>query len=226
MVPGHSKYFRIDPEDTIIPTLRGCGNRAQLIAVWEILHKRLELGQEFFKKYLKEIRSPDSIEAFSPASTTNELTNELESMSPSGARQRFMLAYYLHHNEKLLLHSDRLEVTTANWEEVLRLTRGKGNWEESAGSHNVHYQSQPDDTTQLFETEDDTVREGKQRELEDEVQDEFLVIATGRPRVSRRRPAPAPAVKPDPWCGCGLPVNLPVGVQIPATRQTRPVSHG
>ncbi|KAJ7910172.1 hypothetical protein B0H13DRAFT_1876971 [Mycena leptocephala] len=50
------------------------------------------------------------------------------------------------------------------------------------------------------------------------------MITTGRPRVSRRRPAPAPAVEPDPWRGCGLPVNLPVGVQIPATRQTRPTT--
>jgi hypothetical protein len=55
---------------------------------------------------------------------------------------------------------------------------------------------------------------------------EGLVITTSRPRVSRRRPAPAPAVEPDPWRGCGLPVNLPVDVQIPAIRQTRPVSHG
>lgn len=77
MVSRRDKYFRVDPEDAIIPTLKGCGDRSQLIVIWEILRKRLELGQEFFRKYVKEFRKPEAIEDFSPASTTRELVEEL-----------------------------------------------------------------------------------------------------------------------------------------------------
>jgi hypothetical protein len=167
MVPGRNKYFRVDPEDAIVPTLKGCGDRAQLVAVWEIMRKRLELGQAFFRKYLKEFYRPEAIEDFSPASTSRELAEELTSMGSDESRQQFIIAYYPHHNERLLTHRDRLEVTMADWETVLRVSRGEESInpeEEHTSSYNAHYQSQPDDNLGLFDGEENkTVREGKAR---------------------------------------------------------------
>jgi hypothetical protein len=100
-VKGRKRYFWIDPEDAILPTLKGSGNLSQLKAAWEFMRKHLGLGRDFFQKYLKEFRNPDFIEDYSPTSTTKEWTNELKEMNTEDSRLRFMMAYYPHHNEKL-----------------------------------------------------------------------------------------------------------------------------
>jgi hypothetical protein len=77
LVNGHERYFRIDPEDAILPLLAGRSNKAQLLVAWGILRKRLELGRQFFEKYVKEFNHPNGIEDYSPVSTTVELSEGL-----------------------------------------------------------------------------------------------------------------------------------------------------
>ncbi|KAJ6499664.1 hypothetical protein C8R47DRAFT_971591, partial [Mycena vitilis] len=78
MVAGRTRFFRIDPEDAIVPIFRGCNNLSQIIAAWGIIRKRLELGQRFFQKYVKEFQTPEANIEYSPASTSVELTDDLK----------------------------------------------------------------------------------------------------------------------------------------------------
>ncbi|KAJ7906579.1 hypothetical protein B0H13DRAFT_2333316 [Mycena leptocephala] len=144
LVPGRTRYFRVDPEDSIIPVLKGCSNVAQLVVAWGILRKRLHLGREFIQKYAREFRNPDSIEDYSPASTTKELTEEMRKMPSDEARMRFMIAYYPHHNEQLSTHRERLDVITADWDTVAKLAQGEENREDvthGLQEHDDNYQT-------------------------------------------------------------------------------------
>ncbi|KAJ7982893.1 hypothetical protein DFH06DRAFT_1266550 [Mycena polygramma] len=173
LVAGRTRFFRVDPEDAILPILRGCGSLAQLIAAWEIMRKRLELGQGFFKKYLKEAKFPTSIVDFSPASTTTELKDSLAEHQTGDAQLRHLMAYYPHHNGSLRDHKDRLRVMSADWDTVIQLARGEEVPEEfeTDTSYDSQYQMRPDNTS-LFENdldEEETVIEGKRKSVvEDE----------------------------------------------------------
>ncbi|KAJ7601264.1 hypothetical protein DFH06DRAFT_1353560 [Mycena polygramma] len=169
LVVGRTRFFRIDPEDAILPILRGCGSMAQLVAAWEIMRKRLELGQAFFKKYLKEFRYPDSVVDFSPASTTTELKESLAEHKTGDAQLRHLMAYYPHHNGSLRNYQDRLRVMSADWDTVIQLARGEEVPEdrEEDVSYDSQYQTRPDDTS-LFENdpdEEETVIEGKRKSI-------------------------------------------------------------
>ncbi|KAJ6469236.1 hypothetical protein DFH09DRAFT_1111217 [Mycena vulgaris] len=120
LVVGRQRYFRIDPEDAILPVLEGCSNLAQLLVAWEILRSRISLGIDFFWKYVKEFRNPDSIEAYSPISTTVGMQEELKAIDGSDLKLRHMLAYFPHHNGGLHDHRDRLHVMSDDWETIIR----------------------------------------------------------------------------------------------------------
>ncbi|KAJ7740759.1 hypothetical protein DFH07DRAFT_778344 [Mycena maculata] len=100
LVPGCKKFFRVDPEDALLPILQGCSNVAQLLMAWELLWARLELGQKFIEKYAKEFGNLKSIKDFSPASTTVELAESLRTLSNKDEQMRHMLDRYPHHNEE------------------------------------------------------------------------------------------------------------------------------
>jgi hypothetical protein len=122
LVPGRINYFQVDPEDVLIPILEGCSDLAQLLMAWEMLCSRLELGHRFFEKYRKESRLPDSIEAFSPHSTTADLTEGLQVLDNSDQKMRHMLAYYPHHNNRPRLREDvseRLQILSADWQDIV-----------------------------------------------------------------------------------------------------------
>ncbi|KAJ7468424.1 hypothetical protein B0H11DRAFT_1921004 [Mycena galericulata] len=134
LVPNRKKHFWIDPEDAILPILAGCSDRAQLLVVWEILRTRLELGQKFIEKYVKEIENPLSIEDFSPASTTVELTEGFKALDSPGHQIRHMLAYYPHHNMDARNHQDRLHILTEDWESLAQRGRQEESSEPEWGS--------------------------------------------------------------------------------------------
>ncbi|KAJ6477131.1 hypothetical protein C8R47DRAFT_1220059 [Mycena vitilis] len=186
LVVGRTRFFRVDPEDAILPILRGCGSMAQLVAAWEIMRKRLELGQAFFKKYLKEFRYPDSIEDYSPASTTMELKESLAEHKTGDARLRHLMAYYPHHNGGLRDYQDRLRVMSADWDTVIQLARGEEMPEvrEEDVSYDSQYQTRPDDTS-LFDNdpdEEETVIEGKRKSIL-EVEDSSSKMPTMDPKL-------------------------------------------
>ncbi|KAJ7924009.1 hypothetical protein B0H13DRAFT_2315828 [Mycena leptocephala] len=198
MVPGRARFFRIDPEDAILSTLKGSSSVAQLFAAWELMRKRLELGRGFLGKYVREFKNPDFIEDFSPASTAKELSEELRVRPDDESQIRFMMAYYPHHNEKLVSHKDRLRVTTADWETALKLSRGEQD-EETMHTYEDYYQTQPDDTSELFDHEEEhTIREGKQREVELEERARIVEVNTYsdplRAPLVPSEPTPAPAI--------------------------------
>ncbi|KAJ7884947.1 hypothetical protein B0H13DRAFT_1889722 [Mycena leptocephala] len=139
LVKGRDRHFRIDPEDAILPILEGCSNRAQLSAAWDIIRRRLELGGQFFRKYVKEFKNPDSIEAFSPASTSASLSLALKNFPSEDNKLRQIIAYYPHHNQNLVEHTDRLHVMTASWESIDELMHPRNDVEEETSSKEYNY---------------------------------------------------------------------------------------
>ncbi|KAJ7603596.1 hypothetical protein FB45DRAFT_1014153 [Roridomyces roridus] len=115
LVPNRSRYFHVDPENALLPILGGCGDIHQLTVVWELLRSRLELGQKFLLKYKKEIEMPESIEVFSPVSTTQSVTEGLRELDSNEQKAKHMLAYYPHHNESFHGVRDSLGVVTSSW---------------------------------------------------------------------------------------------------------------
>jgi hypothetical protein len=100
LVPGRTRHFHIDPEDSIVPILQGASSVAQLVAAWEILRSRLESGQKFLTKYENEFYSSDVGKSpmLSPTSTTVELEEELKVLDGGDQKMRHMVAYYPHHS--------------------------------------------------------------------------------------------------------------------------------
>ncbi|KAJ7494544.1 hypothetical protein B0H11DRAFT_1661440, partial [Mycena galericulata] len=74
LIPDRNAYFIVDPEDTCLPILQGAGNLAQINASWQLLRKRMELGDKFFSKYQDEYSQ--GVHLLSPTSTNPELLNE------------------------------------------------------------------------------------------------------------------------------------------------------
>ncbi|KAJ7080896.1 hypothetical protein B0H15DRAFT_803824 [Mycena belliarum] len=120
LVPGRDRYFRIDPEDTMLPLLYGCGDRAQLYMAWEILRSRITLGRKFLDKYVKEVANPMRIEDYSPASTSAELKEGMQALDDPDLKLRHMLAYYPHHNSFARDHRDRLHILSDDWASIAR----------------------------------------------------------------------------------------------------------
>jgi hypothetical protein len=75
--PQQSEYFRVNPEDVALPMLKGWCSRAQLDTTWGIFSKWLALGKDFFYKYVKQVRCPESITSYSPTSMAQELQDEM-----------------------------------------------------------------------------------------------------------------------------------------------------
>ncbi|KAJ7712259.1 hypothetical protein B0H14DRAFT_3902369 [Mycena olivaceomarginata] len=122
LVPGRTSYFHVDPEDLFLPVLQETNDVARLLMAWELLRSRLELGHRFFLKYGKECRMPNSIEAFSPASTTQQLQDEMSQLVSSDEKMRHVLAYYPHHYEGQFHErgpDERLHIMKDEWEDII-----------------------------------------------------------------------------------------------------------
>ncbi|KAJ7251191.1 hypothetical protein B0H12DRAFT_1071984 [Mycena haematopus] len=155
LVPGRRKHFKIDPEDNIIPLLSGCNTTAQLVAAWEIVRSRIDLGRKFVSKYAKEFANPDAIQVFSPMSTDSQVSEEGKIISSPNGRLRHMIAYYPHHNEFVRGSDAQHEVMTGSWERVIEIASGS---KESQEKEREEY-SILDDETRLKSFVDEPMEE-------------------------------------------------------------------
>ncbi|KAJ6479479.1 hypothetical protein C8R47DRAFT_938086, partial [Mycena vitilis] len=71
LIPARTSFFAVDPEDVCLPILQGAYELAQLQACWNILRKRVQLGDRNFSKYQQEFEQNKKL--VSPASTAPEL---------------------------------------------------------------------------------------------------------------------------------------------------------
>jgi hypothetical protein len=125
LVPGRSQYFHIDPEDSIVPILRGCSNVSQLVAAWEIIRSRIELGQKFLLKYEDEFYSADAgrSPALSPTSTTVELEEGLKTLDGGDEKMRHMVTFYPHHSIPGLRDDQRARILKEEWNSLVSWPR-------------------------------------------------------------------------------------------------------
>ncbi|KAJ7439820.1 hypothetical protein FB451DRAFT_1191894 [Mycena latifolia] len=134
---------------------------------WEILRSRIVLGRSFLLKYEREFNNPRSIEAYSPASTTVELSDGLLSLDTPDLKLRHMLAYYPHHNGGLRDHHDHLHIMSDDWLTIVQRGREEelGNREDMEREDLLARESssQAEDGQEDW---DDTVQAGKQKEVE------------------------------------------------------------
>ncbi|KAJ7802038.1 hypothetical protein B0H14DRAFT_2614762, partial [Mycena olivaceomarginata] len=122
LVPGRTGFFHVDPEDLFLPVLQETNDIARLLMAWELLRSRLDLGHRFFFKYEKECWLPQSIEAFSPASTTQQLQDEMSQLTSPEEKMRHVLACYPHHYEGQFHERDpeeRLHIMKDEWEDII-----------------------------------------------------------------------------------------------------------
>lgn len=97
LIPSRTSYFRVDPEASLMPILRGCYSLTELSAAWEILRLRMELGHRSFLKYVQEFKG---FAPLSPVSTDPGLYSTL----PNDGNEPLLLHYFRdvpHHNQSL-----------------------------------------------------------------------------------------------------------------------------
>ncbi|KAJ7456292.1 hypothetical protein B0H11DRAFT_1739388 [Mycena galericulata] len=100
LISGRNSYFIVDPEDTSLPILQGASSLAQLNASWQLLRKRMELGNRFFSKYQEEYTQGTLL--FSPASTNPELLGEnLANQGDEDQRLRYLYSKIPHHRNSI-----------------------------------------------------------------------------------------------------------------------------
>ncbi|KAJ7602214.1 hypothetical protein DFH06DRAFT_1024124, partial [Mycena polygramma] len=99
LVEGRTSFFAVDPEDACLPILQGAHELAQLQACWNILRKRVMLGDRNFSKYQLEYQTGNP--QVSPASTAPELYEPLKTQTDLNERLRLMHRNIPHHLEDL-----------------------------------------------------------------------------------------------------------------------------
>ncbi|KAF8146734.1 hypothetical protein K438DRAFT_1990248 [Mycena galopus ATCC 62051] len=127
LVPGRRRYFHVDPEQVLIPILEKSSDLPRILMAWEMLRKRIRLGHDFFLKYQKELRLPDSITDFSPASTTAKLQEEVKNLETADEKMRHVLAYYPHHYEGASTQRDerdRMRILRDDWLTIIQNLQG------------------------------------------------------------------------------------------------------
>ncbi|KAJ7119392.1 hypothetical protein C8R46DRAFT_1238664 [Mycena filopes] len=117
LVPGRTRYFRVDPKDTLLPVLQGASDPQQIRVAWDLLRLRLETGERFFKKYIEEAAAGKMITA-SPVSTTTSLLEGFDSLTSTEQKMKHFVTYYPRHKEDLTTARERLTLVSSNWDTV------------------------------------------------------------------------------------------------------------
>lgn len=136
LVPGHERCFQVDPEDTIVPLLRDSDSVPQLLAAWEIVQSRVELGLQFMEKYEKEFHQESEGLLFSPTSTSVDVTEGLKTLETSDQKLRHLVAYYPHHNQGMT-HDQRLHIMSDSWDGIFKRAEDDAELEQQARNPNL-----------------------------------------------------------------------------------------
>ncbi|KAJ6489219.1 hypothetical protein C8R47DRAFT_1215572 [Mycena vitilis] len=112
--PKRTKYFKVDPGLSLIPSLEGSSDPQQLRVAWDLLRARFELGRKFFDKYVHEI-DPEGGEVGSPTSTRSSIIDGFESLADREQKLRHLVTYYPHHKDYLPTARERLQSWGAAW---------------------------------------------------------------------------------------------------------------
>ncbi|KAJ7151746.1 hypothetical protein C8R46DRAFT_1229279 [Mycena filopes] len=118
IVPGRLRHFRVDPADTLLPILKGASNPQQIRVAWDLLRVRIETGERFFKKYIKEAESQRMGVEASPVSTTESMLDGFDLLSSTEQRMKHFITYYPRHKESLQTAKERLTLVFSDWDTV------------------------------------------------------------------------------------------------------------
>ncbi|KAJ7246355.1 hypothetical protein C8J57DRAFT_1523486 [Mycena rebaudengoi] len=79
MVPARATHFIVDPDLVLFNVLRGANSLSEIATAWSGLRRRLELGEEYLKKYDKEFQAEFNNQLpTSPVSTNPDLYDVLK----------------------------------------------------------------------------------------------------------------------------------------------------
>ena len=105
LIQEQTRYFTVDPKDTLSHFLRGTSSLPQLNVAWKAMQKCLELGHRTLQKYaLQYQHSPQEEELLlSPISTLPDIHTGLQDLLTADQRLRYLYQNFPHHREQLTL---------------------------------------------------------------------------------------------------------------------------
>ncbi|KAJ7807777.1 hypothetical protein B0H13DRAFT_2386225 [Mycena leptocephala] len=108
MVNGRTSYFRIDPNDALMPILKAASGLEELNAAWLALHRRMQLAQGFFNKYVQHYRTPEeNLRASSPVSTNPDVYDRWPSAKAQSVQLTYLFDNVRHHQDQIPAGYDR-----------------------------------------------------------------------------------------------------------------------
>ena len=117
-----SRYFTVDPKDTLLQILRGTTSLPQLNVAWKTIQRRLELGHKTLQKYVQQYQSESHDEVpLSPISTLPELHQELQELHTADQRLRLIYQKFPHHHDQLSSQAEAALTQGKSWMNVLPL---------------------------------------------------------------------------------------------------------
>ncbi|KAJ7133841.1 hypothetical protein C8R46DRAFT_1048235 [Mycena filopes] len=108
LVPRRSRFFRIDPGNSLLPLLRGATHPQQIRVAWDLLCACLETGERFSKNYLDEVEAGVRSVNISPASTSSSMLEGFNLLSTTEQKMKHFVTYYPRHKEDLSTAKERL----------------------------------------------------------------------------------------------------------------------
>ena len=118
MIDERSKYFQVDPGDTLLKVLGGAETTSQLHAAWVGLTSRLEAAQKFMLKYQQEYQNAPI--PSSPVSTDPDIHRYIAGLPDIDDKLRSIHGSIPRHVEKLPHNTrQRLIEMKEKWEKII-----------------------------------------------------------------------------------------------------------
>ena len=123
LLEERTRYFTVDPEDTLSSILRGTASLPQLNVAWKTVQKRMELGHRTLQKYaLQYQHSPQDEELLlSPISTLPDLHKGLQDLMTADQRLRYLYQNFPHHHDQLTPQAESALNQSKPWTNILPL---------------------------------------------------------------------------------------------------------
>ncbi|KAJ7697151.1 hypothetical protein B0H17DRAFT_1130466 [Mycena rosella] len=108
LVPGRTRYFKVDPHDLMLGVLRGTDTIEELHISWLGLNKGFEMSLKYMEKYEIEYQTPyEELRPTSPQSTDPGIYEAYPSSKSAITRLTYLFNKVPHHQEQLPRDYDR-----------------------------------------------------------------------------------------------------------------------